>query len=84
MVPGRGRLLNVAEIGEAEVANTQHMGIRVDPALLREAAVGAGLSPDAGPTQVIRLALAILAGKPNPHSVAVARPGPKPKAGAAA
>jgi hypothetical protein len=51
---------------------------------MRDAAVRAGLPADARPTQVIRYALALLAGRPDPHRIAVTRPGPKPRAGAAA
>jgi hypothetical protein len=66
------------------VANTPRTMVRVEPELIREAADRAGLSPRATTAEIIRYALAIVAGRPDPHEVALVRPGPKRRAGAAA
>lgn len=58
--------------------------MRAEPALIREAAERAGFTAGTPVSTVIRYALAVMAGRPDPHRDAEARPGPKPKAGAAA
>ena len=65
------------------MAGTPMLGVRAEPELIREAAERAGLA-GATASQVIRYALAVLAGRPDPHKVAIVRPGPKPRSGAAA
>lgn len=66
------------------MANTPTTVIRVEPELIRDAAAAAGLGGNAPATNVIRFALAVLAGRSNPHAVAMTKRGPKPKTGAAA
>jgi hypothetical protein len=65
------------------MAVTPSTVVRVEPALIREAAERAGLSPRATVAEIIRYALAVVAGKPDPHEVALVRPGPKRRSGAA-
>ena len=57
--------------------------MRAEPELIREVAEKLELPASASVSQVIRYALAVVAGRPNPHEVAIVRPGPKPRAGAA-
>lgn len=66
------------------MANTQRAIVRAEPALIREVAERHGLAASVPVSQVIRFALALAAGKADPHRESIARPGPKPKAGAAA
>lgn len=65
------------------MADTPMVATRAEPDLIRDAAERAGLL-GAPASQVIRYALALLAGRPDPHTVARLRPGPKPRSGAAA
>jgi hypothetical protein len=51
---------------------------RVEPDLIADARERAGLPPDAGVTEVLRYALALAAGRPDPYQVAAPRPhGPR-------
>ena len=70
------------------MANTPRVIARAEPDLIRDAAERAErdgqLAPGSSVSTVIRYALAVVAGRPDPHRVAVTRPGPKPKVGATA
>jgi hypothetical protein len=79
-----GRLSLKLMGGGLELANTQRADVRVEPALIREAAECAGLPESMSPSVIIRYALAVLAGRPNPREVAIVRPGPKPRVEASA
>jgi hypothetical protein len=65
------------------MANTPGAKVRVSPALIREARDRSGLSPSASASEVIRYALAVAAGKSDPHAVAATRRGPKAPGNAA-
>ena len=87
--PGRG-ILSVSDPtgkGNRTVANTSSVFARVHPALISDAREGAerdGLSSGASVSELIRYALAVMAGRPDPCAAAAARPGPKPRDGTAA
>jgi hypothetical protein len=62
------------------LANMPRVTTRVEPELIREVAARAGLSSRASVAEVVRYALAVAAGRPDPHDVALVRPGPKRRA----
>jgi hypothetical protein len=53
---------------------TPFIGTRVEPELIADARKGAGLPPHAGVSEVVRYALAVLAGRPDPERIAAPRP----------
>lgn len=66
------------------MANTPRTIVRAEPDLIRDAADRAGLPPGTPISGLIRYCLAVVAGRPDPHSVVIAPPGPKSRRQAAA
>lgn len=65
------------------MANMPRAVVRAEPDLIREAAERAGMA-DAPVSVVVRYALAVVAGKPDPHDVAIVRRGRRPRVESAA
>jgi hypothetical protein len=61
------------------VALTPRVTVRVDDPLLSAARDGSGLPAGASPTELVRFALAKLAGWPDPHAAARGRPVGRPR-----
>jgi hypothetical protein len=55
------------------MANTPQLMVRAEPELVADARDRAGLPPHAGVSEVVRYALAVVAGRPDPHQIAARR-----------
>jgi hypothetical protein len=55
------------------MANTPNVVVRAEPELIADARERAGLPPHAGVSEVVRYALAVVAGRPDPERIAAPR-----------
>src|SRR6266702_5268859 len=75
----------LSQEGAADMANTPQLMVRAEPELVADAHERSGLPPHAGVSEVVRYALAVMAGRPDPERVAAPRRGgPKLAAASAA